>query len=55
VLPDGGSFVRVETGNRVTLDYVRDEPPFTVQHGAFLVDGHLMELVTAPYGETPEG
>jgi hypothetical protein len=54
VLPDGGPFVRVETGNRATLDYVRDEPPFTVQQGAFLVDGHLIEVVTAPHGETPE-
>jgi catechol 2,3-dioxygenase-like lactoylglutathione lyase family enzyme len=100
LLPDWGPFVRVQTGNRVTLDYVRDDPPFTEQHCAFLVDeasfdtahqwlvdehvpiyadpfrrtpgeinhlyggrgvyfddpdGHLMELITAPYGETPEG
>ena len=100
VLPDWGPFVRVQTGNHVTLDYLRDDQPFTVQHCAFLVDdttfdvahrrlldsdvpiwadpsqrrvgeinhlyggrgvyfedpdGHLMELITAPYGETPEG
>jgi catechol 2,3-dioxygenase-like lactoylglutathione lyase family enzyme len=99
VLPDWGPFVRVQTTNHVTLDYVRDEPPFTEQHCAFLVDdttfdtahrrlldeqiaiyadpsrrtpgeinhlyggrgvyfddpdGHLMELITAPYGDTPE-
>lgn len=98
VLPDWGPFARVQTGNRVTLDYVRDNPPFTEQHCAFLVDdetfdaahrrlvdrrtpiwadpfrrrpgeinqryggrgvyfddpdGHLMELITAPYGDTP--
>ena len=100
VLPDWGPFVRVQTGNHVTLDYLQDDQPFTVQHCAFLVDdatfdtahrrlldndvpiwadpsqrrageinhlyggrgvyfedpdGHLMELITAPYGETPEG
>jgi catechol 2,3-dioxygenase-like lactoylglutathione lyase family enzyme len=99
VLPDWGPFIRVQTTNRVTLDYVRDDPPFTEQHCAFLVDdttfdaahqrlldehspiyadpfrrtpgeinhlyggrgvyfddpdGHLMELITAPYGATPE-
>jgi catechol 2,3-dioxygenase-like lactoylglutathione lyase family enzyme len=99
VLPDWGPFVRVKTGNHVTLDYVRDDPPFTAQHCAFLVDdatfdtarrrllaqrvpiwadpfhnqpgeinhhyggrgvyfedpdGHLMELMTARYAETPE-
>jgi hypothetical protein len=26
LLPDGGPFVRLETGSRVMLDYVRDEP-----------------------------
>lgn len=100
VLPDWGPFVRVATANGVTLDFVEDDGPFTVQHCAFLVDdatfdaahrllvsrgvpiwadpfhrqpgeinhlyggrgvyfddadGHLMELITAPYGETPEG
>ena len=100
VLPDWGPFVRVQTSNQVTLDYVRDDPPFTEQHCAFLVDdttfdaayqrlvdqhipiyadpfrrapgdinhlyggrgvyfddpdGHLMELITAPYGDTPQG
>jgi catechol 2,3-dioxygenase-like lactoylglutathione lyase family enzyme len=99
VLPDWGPFVRVRTANQVTLDYVRDDPPFTEQHCAFLVDdatfdaahrrlledgipmhadpfrrrpgeinhlyggrgvyfddpdGHLMELITTPYGDTPE-
>ena len=99
VLPDWGPFVRVQTTNHVTLDYVRDEPPFTEQHCAFLVDdptfdtahrrlldeqvpiyvdpfrrtpgeinhlyggrgvyfddpdGHLMELITAPYGTIPK-
>jgi catechol 2,3-dioxygenase-like lactoylglutathione lyase family enzyme len=99
VLPDWGPFVRVRTGNHVTLDYVRGDPPFTEQHCAFLVDddtsdaahrrlrdrrvpiwadpfrrrpgainnhyggrgvyfddpdGHLMELITAPYGDPPE-
>jgi len=38
VLPDWGPFVRVQTGNRVTLDYLRDDPPFTKQHCALLVD-----------------
>ena len=38
VLPATGSFVRVATGNSVTLDYLRDDPPFTEQHCAFLVD-----------------
>ena len=100
VLPDWGPFVRVQTGNWVTIDYMRDDPPFTEQHCAFLVDdetfdkghalllergiaiwadpfrhrpgeinhlyggrgvyfddpdGHLMELITAQYGDTPEG
>jgi catechol 2,3-dioxygenase-like lactoylglutathione lyase family enzyme len=100
VLPDWGPFVRVQTSNRVTLDYMRDDPPFTAQHCALLVDdetfdaahrrlldaeipiyadpwrrqpgeinhlyggrgvyfddpdGHLMELITTPYGPTPEG
>jgi catechol 2,3-dioxygenase-like lactoylglutathione lyase family enzyme len=99
VLPDWGSFVPVRTSNRVTLDFVRDDPPFTAQHCALLVDddtfdtahcrlldarittyadpwrrqpgeinhlyggrgvhfddpdGHLMELITTPYGQTPE-
>ena len=99
VLPDWGPFVRVQTTNEVTLDYVHDDPPFTEQHCAFLVDdatfdaahrrllddciamhadpfrrrpgeinhlyggrgvyfddpdGHLMELITTPYGDTPE-
>ena len=38
VLPDWGPFVRVQTTNEVTLDYVHDDPPFTEQHCAFLVD-----------------
>jgi catechol 2,3-dioxygenase-like lactoylglutathione lyase family enzyme len=38
VLPGQGRFVRVPTGNRVTVDYLRDHPPFTEQHCAFLVD-----------------
>ena len=38
MLPDWGPFVRVQTSNRVTLDYVRDDPPFAEQHCAFLVD-----------------
>ncbi len=99
VLPDWGPFVRVQTSNHVTLDYVRDDRAFTEQHCAFLVDdttfdaahhelvdhgiaiyadpfrrtpgeinhhyggrgvyfddpdGHLMELITAPYGPIPE-
>ena len=98
VLPDWGPFVRMATDNGVTLDYLRDDPPFTAQHCAFLVDdttfdhghrsllergvatwadpfqqqpdainhlyggrgvyfedpdGHLMELITTPYAETP--
>lgn len=38
VLPDWGPFVRVQTGNGVTLDYVRHDGPVTAQHYAFLVD-----------------
>jgi catechol 2,3-dioxygenase-like lactoylglutathione lyase family enzyme len=38
IRPDRGPRVRVTTGNRVTLDYVRDRPPFSEQHCAFLVD-----------------
>ncbi len=38
MLPDWGPFVRVQTSNQVTLDYVRDDPPFTEQHCGCLVD-----------------
>jgi hypothetical protein len=38
VLPDWGPFVRVQSANGVTLDFMRDDPPFTSQHCAFLVD-----------------
>jgi catechol 2,3-dioxygenase-like lactoylglutathione lyase family enzyme len=43
LLPDWGLFVRVATGNHVTLDYVHDDPPFTEQHCAFLVDDNTFD------------
>ena len=96
--PAWGPFLPVTTTNAVTLDFMRDNAPFTKQHCAFLVDddafdaglrrlhelraciwadpwrrgddeintlhggrglyfddpdGHLMELITAPYGDSP--
>lgn len=38
VLLDRWPLVRVATGNRVILSYLREDPPFTEQHCAFLVD-----------------
>ena len=38
VLPDWGPFVRVQTSNRVTLDFMSDDPPFTEQHCALLAN-----------------
>jgi catechol 2,3-dioxygenase-like lactoylglutathione lyase family enzyme len=45
--PQMGHFFPVETDNGVTIDFMRDEAPFTAQHCAFLVDDETFDAAHA--------